>query len=173
MKMGSKAIVSAVIALASAASFGASLGSLPPSASFSNTVTGAFTDTWTFSLGAPSTVATSLTNVGITFGSFSTGGITGLLAYLNGFQLFGPTTITNSPPVTVTTQVLTGATSLPAGTFSLVVSGTGVTGGSASYGGNIAALAAPVPEPESYAMLLAGLGVMGSIAFRRNKSKTD
>jgi hypothetical protein len=29
---------------------------------------------------------------------------------------------------------------------------------------------APVPEPESYAMLLAGLGLMGTIA-RRRKTK--
>lgn len=28
-----------------------------------------------------------------------------------------------------------------------------------------------VPEPESYAMLLAGLGLMGTIALRRNKNK--
>jgi hypothetical protein len=27
-----------------------------------------------------------------------------------------------------------------------------------------------VPEPESYAMLLAGLGLMGTIALRRKKS---
>lgn len=30
-----------------------------------------------------------------------------------------------------------------------------------------------VPEPESYAMLLAGLGLMGTIALRRNKNKAD
>jgi hypothetical protein len=28
----------------------------------------------------------------------------------------------------------------------------------------------PVPEPESYAMLLAGLGLMGTIALRRKNS---
>ena len=28
----------------------------------------------------------------------------------------------------------------------------------------------PVPEPETYAMLLVGLGVMGAIAVRRRKS---
>jgi hypothetical protein len=31
-------------------------------------------------------------------------------------------------------------------------------------------IASPVPEPESYAMLLAGLGLMGAIARRRNKA---
>ncbi|MBK9347843.1 MAG: PEP-CTERM sorting domain-containing protein [Burkholderiales bacterium] len=31
-------------------------------------------------------------------------------------------------------------------------------------------LLAPVPEPETYAMLLAGLGVMGAVA-RRRKAK--
>ncbi len=37
---------------------------------------------------------------------------------------------------------------------------------------NIAfALAAPVPEPETYAMLLAGLGLMGGIARRRTAGK--
>lgn len=39
-------------------------------------------------------------------------------------------------------------------------------------GGTINFVAAPVPEPETYAMLLVGLGVIGSIAVRRNKAKT-
>ncbi len=34
---------------------------------------------------------------------------------------------------------------------------------------NYTAATAPVPEPESYAMLLAGLGVMGFVARRRQK----
>lgn len=35
------------------------------------------------------------------------------------------------------------------------------------FGFNIAALAVPVPEPETYAMLLAGLGIVGMAARRR------
>lgn len=38
-------------------------------------------------------------------------------------------------------------------------------------GGSINFIATPVPEPETYAMLLAGLGVVGGLALRRNKAK--
>ena len=49
---------------------------------------------------------------------------------------------------------------------------TGVTGGSAGgiYAG---AIAAAVPEPETYAMLLAGLGLMGAVVRRRGMRKTS
>ena len=58
-----------------------------------------------------------------------------------------------------------------AGNYYLKVIGeaNGTSGG--LYTGAISVTA--VPEPESYAMLLAGLGVMGAIAMRRNKRKTD
>lgn len=57
------------------------------------------------------------------------------------------------------------------GTFFMNVVGlaNGSLGG--QYSGAISVT--PVPEPESYAMLLAGLGVMGAIAVRRNKSKSS
>lgn len=50
---------------------------------------------------------------------------------------------------------------------------TGISNG--EFGGlyNGAISVTAVPEPESYAMLLAGLGVMGAIAVRRNKRKAD
>ncbi len=148
---------------------GGNFGVLPPSASFSNTVTGAFTDTWTFNLGQTSAVAASLTNVEVTFAGFGTsGGILGFAATLNGIPLVGPTSTVNVPPITVTTKVLAGGGVFPAGSmYTLVVTGTGITGPSASYGGSITAV--PVPEPETYAMMLAGLGVVGFLAARRRK----
>lgn len=59
--------------------------------------------------------------------------------------------------------------SKPAGNYYLSVFG--ITNGSQGgiYNGAISVTA--VPEPESYAMFLAGLGVMGAIAVRRNKKK--
>ena len=49
----------------------------------------------------------------------------------------------------------------------MLASGTAVSGTSASYGGNL--VATLVPEPETYAMLLAGLGALG---FRPVAAKT-
>ena len=48
---------------------------------------------------------------------------------------------------------------------------TGVTGG--SEGGIYAGAIAAVPEPETYAMLLAGLGLMGAVVRRRGMRKTS
>lgn len=162
------AVLAALVALgASTAQASTPLGPLSPSASFSNTVNGPFTDLWTFNLGTTSAVATSITNVEVSIGAFSAGGINGFSAWLNGIQLFGPTSVVGpNGGVTVKTQVLSGATTLPPGIYQLKIVGTSITGANASYGGNI--VATPVPEPETYLMFLAGLGAVGFLARRRS-----
>lgn len=54
--------------------------------------------------------------------------------------------------------------SLATGNYYLYIAGA-TTGG--TYNGNISI--SPVPEPESYAMMLAGIGLMGFVARRRTK----
>lgn len=55
----------------------------------------------------------------------------------------------------------------------LTASATNATGGFETFfvGNAATAVTPPVPEPESYAMMLAGLGVMGFIALRRRRSE--
>lgn len=74
-------------------------------------------------------------------------------------------TVNFSPSVGITTVVL-NPISLLAGSYTLQVKGTvsGTSGG--SYAG-VLNIANPVPEAQSYAMLLAGLGVIGFISRRR------
>ena len=54
---------------------------------------------------------------------------------------------------------------LVAGNYYLQVSGTLVSDTGASFGG--AVMLAPVPEPETYGMMLGGLGLLGFLAHRR------
>jgi hypothetical protein len=58
------------------------------------------------------------------------------------------------------------ANNLAAGSYYLQVSGNLVSADAASFGG-AAALTTPVPEPETYGMMLAGLGIVGALARRR------
>ena len=57
---------------------------------------------------------------------------------------------------------------LTAGDYYILVSGNLVSDTSASFGG--AVMMAPVPEPETYGMMLAGLGVLGVLARRRKQA---
>lgn len=60
---------------------------------------------------------------------------------------------------------------LVAGDYYVQVSGRLVSDTSAAFGANITL--APVPEPETYGMMLAGLGVLGFLSRRRRKQDAE
>lgn len=60
------------------------------------------------------------------------------------------------------------ATSIAAGPHTLIVTGN-LVGGAIGFTGSVNIQAQPVPEPESYALMLAGLAAVGLIARRRSR----
>jgi hypothetical protein len=144
---------------------------LTPSASFDNTVSGAFQDTFQFDITGLSVVAVSITNNEINLGDSSYGGILGFSGFVDlpaGADVpltYSTTPVPGPGGSTIHVQRLEGNGLLPLGTYTIVVTGTGITGSTASYGGNV--VATPVPEPETYAMMLAGLGAIGFLVARR------
>ena len=56
---------------------------------------------------------------------------------------------------------------LAAGTYYVQVTGNVLGNGATNYAANLAL--APVPEPETYAMMLGGLGLLAVAARRRSK----
>lgn len=133
------------------------------STGFSNSpVSGGFSDVYTFSLVGPSVANSSITSVvngsqDIDFTSVVIVGPSGVFAFTQ--LLTDPVEVWSLPTAT-----------LAAGSYTLTLSGTNSAAG-ASYGGNFAVTPAPVPEPETLALMLAGMGVVGFIArLRRTRS---
>lgn len=125
------------------------------------TAGGTIWDTFSFSLGAHSEVASSVTSLGsIGSGMYSlfSVGTDGLVGTADDVG-FGAWTFSGAPEV--------HSLSLAAGDYYYSVFG--VTTGAATYSLNSAATITPVPEPETYAMLGAGLAAMGFIVTRRRR----
>jgi hypothetical protein len=131
------------------------------SASFDNSFTsqGSFTDNWTFSVPASSASFYSveqLWNVRFT-----------PLRYFTGINSFSVGLYDASNSLVGSGQQFFGGP-LAAGNYTLTVAGNVIGTGSGvkgTYTGLVEVM--PVPEPESYALFLAGLGLMGFIARRR------
>jgi hypothetical protein len=92
--------------------------------------------------------------------------ITGLALYGTGDKLVSTGTMAQSGSIDVWTL---SSTNLTAGNYYIKVSGNMVSDAAASFGGAVM-MAAPVPEPETYGMMLGGLGLLGFLA-RRRKAK--
>jgi hypothetical protein len=88
-----------------------------------------------------------------------------VVVQLNGNQIgaFTPTTSWSSVSVS--------ALNVGAGTHTLSFLGTNPTHASdtSAFIDNVSISVSPVPEPETYALMLAGLGLMGSLARRRKQ----
>ena len=126
-----------------------------------STAGGAIFDTFSFWLGSQSSVASSVVSFGTVVGgayslySFGSDGLKGTGDDVG----IGAWTFNGTPAV--------HTVSLASGSYYYSVLG-GAPGG-ASYVISSAATTAPVPEPETYALLGAGLGVIGFLASRRRR----
>jgi hypothetical protein len=133
-----------------------------------------FSDIFTFNGSQSPATSFSVVDVPLSVGGTNFNGIlTGLSLFSAGANgivgggddtLLRSSTSTNGNSLTLNyDQPLSGAS---------FVTVTGISNGTAGaiYAG---AVAAAVPEPETYAMLLAGLGLMGAVVRRRSNRKTS
>lgn len=138
-----------------------------------NNMGNTFSDKFTFSV-----TGTSAMNLNAIVSSISPSATTGL--DFTGLSLYGVGTggaadkliASGSGNASGPIDVWTLSTnSLTAGNYYLQVSGKMVGTTAGSFGGAMMMMAAPVPEPETYGMMLAGLGVLGFLARRRKQTQ--
>jgi len=164
-----KAIAAAAILAASASSAFAvtkSLGQLTAGETAAKSFTpdtGSFTDYLTFNLAFDGLVGVSANETVLTMFNFTVYDIDGLAGLVQKKSGNTWNSIANFAGNNTSYSF-----DLDQGSYRFVFTGTAL----GTAGGLYTAAVTAVPEPESYAMMLAGLGVMGMIA-RRRKSKAS
>lgn len=144
----------------------------PSGTAVNHTLSGTFTDTFSFSYTGDAIIDVWL-NTSVSLSKLATQQIVFTSATLNGMALsIDPSVTTGGTRFSSASLYETPAS----GSFTLVVNGyAGLLGSnnqliSASYSGGLNVFpTTPVPEPESYALMLAGLGVIGFVARRRRQ----
>lgn len=151
--MKTKLFAATVLAVASASAFAVTpLGTIDNSSVSPSNLSvpvGFFFDTFTFTLAAPADISGGAFSFGIA--NFS------VVLIDSSF-----TPITDSNP-----SDGFSFSGLTAGNYSLNFLGTVTGPGMGAYGGLVTA----VPEPETYALMLAGLGIVGFVAARRRAQR--
>lgn len=143
----------------------------PSGTAVNHTVSGSFTDTFTFTFTGNGIIDVWL-DTSVNKNALATQQIVFTSATLNGMPLVIDPSWTEGNTIFRTA----GLFQVPAsGELTLIVNGyAGLINSvgqqiSASYSGGLNAIPTPVPEPESYALMLAGLGVVGMLAGRRRR----
>lgn len=135
------------------------LSSIPDQINFygSESIAGSFTDQLNFGVSLPGNLTSKVVN-------FNFGNATNIIG------LTGSVYDLSNNLIYSFNDGVGATTALASGFYTLKISGTAV-GTSSTTGFYAGALslnpAAAVPEPETYAMFLAGLGIMGAVARRR------
>jgi hypothetical protein len=141
--------------------------------SFSSIATGStFSDSYTFTISSGFDSSASLTSTYLNSSTVHDLQITGytLTQYDAATNTYG-TSYAGVNTTTGTTDTWTlAANGLSSGTYVLAVDGKVIGNAGGSYAGDLAISVSPVPEPATYGMLMAGLGLMGFVARRKTKA---
>ncbi len=158
------------ILVAAAMAIGATTGAQAASLSFSEVSSGNFVESFTVTASAVDKMVLRVSGLTSQFSSLSFGLWDGasLVTSATGTAVGGNTFAVFSDKTDSSVSLVANKA------YTLKITGTAVAGPNTALGTVVVSngTVTPVPEPESYAMFLAGLGLMGAIARRRSSKRS-